>query len=202
MFEYMHLSRMSVLVAVMVCPGFCDEASRLKQPAYTDHSAFGQDIVGLWMMGQSLCEGAESVPVVTSTDSGWGNIMFSRGVRTWVARQHCMEPEKRPDDQFTFAPLTATQAGGLGETIANGMADHLKSRLIASDSSVAQKHMPGPQFLVAYAGQGGRLIDELSSVDQSNDARTPENRRHGGGYYKTSLHDARCDHVQAESSGK
>jgi len=193
---------MAGLVAFLVCPGLCDEASQRKETTSPDHLAFQQDIVGLWMMGQSLCEGAESVPVVTPIDSGWGNIMFHRGVRTWAARQHCMEPEERPDDQFTFAPLTATQYGGLGETIANGMADHLKSRLVASLSGATQKRTQDPQLLVTYAGQGGRLIDELSSVDQSNDARTPENRRHGGGYYKTSLDDARRARVQAESMGK
>lgn len=198
----MQFPRMAGLVALLVCPGLCDEASQRKETTSPDHSAFQQDIVGLWMMGQSLCEGAESVPVVTPTDSGWGNIMFHRGVRTWAARQHCVEPEKRPDAQFTFAPLTATQSGGLGETIANGMADHLKSRLVASLSGTTQKRTQNPQLLVTYAGQGGRLIDELSSVDQSNDARTPENRRHGGGYYKTSLDDARRAYVQAESLGK
>ncbi|MBL9114258.1 MAG: phosphate ABC transporter substrate-binding protein [Verrucomicrobiaceae bacterium] len=70
--------------------------------------------------------------------------------------------------------------GGLGETVANGMADHLSSR------------QQGPaHYLVACAGQGGRQIQELSSADLSVDERTPEAKKHGGGYYKTSLDDAR-----------
>ena len=46
------------------------------------------------------------------------------------------------------------------------------------------------------------LIDELSKVDQSTDPRTPNSRQHGGGYYRTSLDDARRARVQAEAMGK
>jgi hypothetical protein len=144
--------------------------------------AFAADISGLWMMGQSLCDGSESLPVVSTKDSRWGNLMFERGVRTWLAKDNSGTPEKRADDSFRLVPLRATVNGGLGETVANGMADHLKA---ASDAKDA------PQYLVAFAGQGGRQIQELSSADLSVDERTPESRRHGGGYYKTSLDDAR-----------
>jgi hypothetical protein len=194
-----HSFRIAAVVAFLASLGLCDEAQQHTKTPTAVRSTFDKDVVGLWMMGQSLCEGAESLPVVTSTDSGWGNLMFNCGVRTWTARQHCMEPEKRPDDQFTFIPLTATNSSGLGETIANGLADHLRSRLITTDHRSVHQD---PQFLVTYAGQGGRLIDELSIIDQSNDARTPENRQHGGGYYNTSLDDARRAQDQAESMGK
>ncbi|QDU44289.1 hypothetical protein Mal52_27680 [Symmachiella dynata] len=197
-----HIFRITGLLALLSSIGICDEPQQQKQTPTAVRSTLEQDIVGLWMMGQSLCEGAESLPIVTPTDSGWGNLMFQRGVRTWAVRQHCLEPEKRPGDQFRFVPLAATQSGGLGETIANGMADHLKSLLIATPPSGTEKPTQGPHFLVTYAGQGGRLIDELSSVDQSNDARTPKNRQHGGGYYKTSLDDARRARSQAEAMGK
>ncbi|QDT34853.1 phosphate ABC transporter substrate-binding protein [Thalassoglobus polymorphus] len=160
------------------------------------------DIVGLWMMGQSLCEGAESLPVVTPTDQGWGNYRFKRGVRTWMYGDHCQTPEDRSEEQFKFVPLSATKHGGLGETIANGLADHLKSQFTAPKLSKDKSKAASPHFLTAYAGQGGRLIDELSSIDQSTDPRTPESRQHGGGYYKTSLDDARRAKAQAESMGK
>ena len=140
------------------------------------------DLSGIWMMGQSLCDGSESLPVVSSEGSKWGNVMFERGVRTWLAKDNSATPEKRPDASFQLVPLRATVNGGLGETVANGMADHLKA---ASDAKDA------PVYLVACAGQGGRQIQELSSADLSVDERTPESRRHGGGYYKTSLDDAR-----------
>jgi hypothetical protein len=138
------------------------------------------DISGIWMMGQSLCDGSESLPVVSSEGSKWGNVMFERGVRTWLAKDNSATPEKRADDSFQLVPLRATMNGGLGETVANGMADHLSAR----------QKLP-TRYLVACAGQGGRQIQELSSADLSVDGRTPESRRHGGGYYKTSLDDAR-----------
>jgi len=147
-------------------------------------------------MGQSLCEGAESLPIVTPADTGWGNYAFRRGVRTWSYGDHMSDPERRRDEQFALAPLTAAISGGLGETIANGFADHLKATL-----APARKDGP-PHFLVAYAGQGGRQIDELSSTDHATDPRTPEVKKRGGGYYKTSLDDARRAVKQAKIAGE
>ncbi len=161
-----------------------------------------KNIIGLWMMGQSLCDGSESLPLVTPTDAGWGNYRFKRGVRTWVYGDHVAKPELRPDEQFAFVPLTATKNGGLGETIANGLADHLRAASSRSEANTITQQVIAPHFLAAYAGQGGRFIDELSSVDQSTDPLTPTSRQHGGGYYRTSLDDARRARVQAESTGQ
>lgn len=146
-------------------------------------------IVGLWLMGQSLCDGSESLPLVTPKDTGLGNYAFKRGVRTWLPKDHTLTPEQRPDEQFALVPLTAQANGSLGETVANGLADHLSSK------------QPGSRHLVACAGQGGRQIQELSKADLSNDPRTPESRQHGGGYYLTSLDDARRAVQQAKSLG-
>jgi len=154
-----------------------------------------ESIAGIWLMGQSLCDGSESLPVVSADDTGWGNVMFQRGVRTWLPKDHSGSPEKRPAEQFQFVPLKATVNGGLGETVANGLADHFKAALVGT-----KKNGP-PHFLVACAGQGGRQIQELSSADLSTDARTPESRRQGGGYYKTSLDDARRAMEQAKAGG-
>lgn len=156
-------------------------------------------VVGLWLMGQSLCEGSESLPLVTSKDSGHGNYSFQRGVRTWIAGDHNASPEDRPADQFGFVPLTAGVYGGLGETIANGLADHLTATLAKADKRTATLV---PPFLVAYAGQGGRTIEELSKADESTDNRTPPVKKGGGGFYKTSLDDARRATKQARSLGK
>lgn len=153
-----------------------------------DAAAFDSGICGLWLMGQSLAEGAESVPIVTEKSSDPGNLRFQRGVRTWTAQDR--DPAGRPEADFELTPLSATTRGNLGETVANGMADHLRKALAEGMG----KKTPG--FLVAYAGQGGRFIDELSIVDQAADPRTPENRR-GGGYYQTSLDDARRAMTQA-----
>lgn len=150
------------------------------------HAAEKQPIVGIWLMGQSLCDGSESLPLVTPKDTGFGNYAFKRGVRTWLPNE---TPEKRPDEQFALVPLTAQANGGLGETVANGLADHLSSM------------QPASRHLVACAGQGGRQIQELAKADLSNDPRTPESRRHGGGYYLTSLDDARRAMQQAKALG-
>ncbi|MGZ0171216.1 MAG: phosphate ABC transporter substrate-binding protein [Planctomycetales bacterium] len=218
-----HLLPFVAVVALLATHCFSDE----KPNRPSDRVVLKKQIVGLWMMGQSLCDGSESLPLVTPSDSGWGNYMFKRGVRTWVYGDHVAKPEQRPGEQFSFVPLTATKNGGLGETIANGLADHLKSaawpqqiradarkrsvvdleRGVRDDGDLVEKTLTQPQtkpphFLAAYAGQGGRFIDELSWVDQSTDPRTPVTRQHGDGYYQTSLDDARRARLQAEAMGK
>jgi len=154
-------------------------------------------IAGIWLMGQSLCDGSESLPIVSADDSGWGNFAFERGVRTWLPRDNSATPEQRPAEQFQWVPLRAQANGGLGETVANGIADHWKAMLVSMQKDRAAKELP--HFLVACAGQGGRQIQELSSVDLSVDERTPESRQHGGGYYRTSLDDARRAVEQAKA---
>ncbi|MCX6849249.1 MAG: phosphate ABC transporter substrate-binding protein [Verrucomicrobia bacterium] len=156
-------------------------------------------ISGIWMMGQSLCDGSESLPVVTSEDTGWGNLTLHRGVRTWLPKDNSATPELRPAELFKLVPLRAQTNGGLGETVANGMADHWQSARFANDKARAVQS--ASRFLVACAGQGGRQIQELSIADLSTDPRTPESRRHGGGYYRTSLDDARRAMAQAKTMG-
>ncbi|MBL9155665.1 MAG: phosphate ABC transporter substrate-binding protein [Verrucomicrobiales bacterium] len=95
--------------------------------------------------------------------------------------------------------MRAEVNGGLGETVANGLADHLQAAFARKEKR-PDKTTTRP-FLVAFAGQGGRQIQELSPADLSTDPRTPESRRHGGGYYRTSLDDARRAVVVAEKLG-
>lgn len=156
-------------------------------------------ISGIWLMGQSLCDGSESLPVVTESDSSWGNLAFARGVRTWLAMDNSATPELRPSELFKLVPLRAQTNGGLGETVANGMADHWQSAQFGNDKARAARATS--RFLVACAGQGGRQIQELSIADLSTDSRNPESRRHGGGYYRTSLDDARRAMAQAKTMG-
>lgn len=152
---------------------------------------------GLWLMGQSLCEGSESLTLVTTTPSPGGNWMFQRGVRTWSHGPWSAKPEGRPAEDFALVPLQASMNGGTGETIANGLADHLKATLPGAASQPGQ----APHYLVAYAGQGGRSIEELSSANQSADPRSPDTKRHVGGFYATSLDDARRGVAQSKSRG-
>lgn len=174
-------------------------ASLLMPPTNAAEPKAEEVITGIWLMGQSLCDGSESLPVVSGHDTGWGNYAFRRGVRTWLPMDQSATPEKRPTEQFQFVPLRAQANGGLGETVANGLADQLKASLLALKNG-GGKAGP-PHYLVACAGQGGRQIQELSSADLSNDPRTPESRRHGGGYYRTSIDDARRAKEQASALG-
>ncbi len=154
---------------------------------------------GIWMMGQSLGDGSESLPLVTPEDTGWGNYSFLRGVRTWLAGDHGAAPEQRAAEQFAFMPLKAAQNSSLGETVANGLADHLKAALVRRDKMMPRNEPP--HFLVAFAGQGGRQIQELAKADLSTDPRTPKVKAQGGGYYRTSLDDARRAMQEARARG-
>ncbi len=158
------------------------------------------DVAGIWMMGQSLCDGSESLPVVSGADTGWGNLMFACGVRTWLPGANAATPEQRAAQDFDWAPLRAMANGALGETAANGLADHFRAALAGFDKERAAA--VATRFLVACAGQGGRQIQELAPADLSVDERTPESRRHGGGYYRTSLDDARRAMSRAAAEGK
>ncbi|HAW31701.1 MAG TPA: phosphate ABC transporter substrate-binding protein, partial [Planctomycetaceae bacterium] len=71
-----------LFVAIMFFP-ITDCFSAERPQSVSDQTLIQRDIVGLWLMGQSLCEGAESLPIVTHSDGEWGNYMFQRGVRTW-----------------------------------------------------------------------------------------------------------------------
>ncbi len=196
------MKNLSLFVAVATVALLVTHCRSAEQIPRSDRPVLKDQIIGLWMMGQSLCDGTESLPIVTPTDTGRGNYRFKRGIRTWVYGDHAASPQERPDEQFSFVPLTATKYGGLGETIANGLADHLKTGLLGTSHDHVELAKKTPHFLAAYAGQGGRFIDELSKVDQSTDPRTPNSRQHGGGYYRTSLDDARRARVQAEAMGK
>lgn len=154
---------------------------------------------GIWLMGQSLCDGSESLPLVTTADTGWGNLAFERGVRTWLPNDNPATPEKRAAELFKLVPLRAQANGGLGETVANGIADHWQAALLKNDKRQAARS--ASRFLVACAGQGGRQIQELSIADISTDSRTPEAKKGGGGYYRTSLDDARRAMAQAKKAG-
>ncbi len=145
-------------------------------------------------MGQSLGSGDQSLPLVTTSNTGFGNLRFKTGTHTWSNNYFPSEPEKRHDSLFTFEPLTAVQRGGEGETIANGMADHLTSQI----KSTTGKEF---RFLFSYAGQGGRYLRELNKRhDDAKDERAGT-RRSGGGYYKTSIDDVRRAKQQADRLG-
>jgi hypothetical protein len=142
------------------------------------------DIKHIIHMGQSLGAGEESLPIVTDTATGYGNIMFKIGTHTWTKKYHEGKPWLRDSSLFSFIPLTAKERGHEGETIGNGLCDHLKS--------TATRFMnPSSKFLFSYTGQGGRLIRELDKRhDDAKDSRAGS-RKSEGGYYNTILDDVK-----------
>jgi len=147
-------------------------------------------------MGQSLGAGEQSLPVVTGTDPGYGNLMFAMGTHTWSDQYFASQPERRAYRHFSFVPLRAQQRGGEGETIANGMCDHLRIA-ISKRTGISE----APKFLFSYAGQGGRYLRELNK--RHDDAKDPRAgaRRSNGGYYQTSIDDVRRAKYVADSLG-
>lgn len=153
-----------------------------------------ESVIHIIHMGQSLGAGEQSLPIVTDSPTGFRNYKFSLGTHTWSNSYFPDQPELRKPDGFSFVPLTAQRRGGEGETIANGMADHL--------SYTISKRQTFPiHFLFSYSGQGGRLIRELDK--RHDDARDPRAgvRQSKGGYYKTSIDDIIRARKSAESNG-
>jgi hypothetical protein len=149
------------------------------------------DINHIIHIGQSLGAGEHSLPIVTDSSTGFNNFSFKMGIHTWN-RFDGAHPELRDSTYFTFIPLTAHERGHEGETIANGLCDHLKS----TSKSFFDKDF---SFLFSFSGQGGRLLRELDKIhDHSADPRAAE-RQSVGGYYKTIIDDVKRAQSMAKS---
>lgn len=160
------------------------------------HSNFElSDINHIIHMGQSLGAGEQSLPIVTDESTGFGNLKFEIGTHTWSGNYYPDKPELRGFENFSFVPLIAQQRGAEGETIANGMCDHLSH-------TINDHTLENYCFLFSYAGQGGRYLRELDKRhDDAKDSRA-SNRMSGGGYYKTSIDDVRRAKSTADSLKK
>jgi hypothetical protein len=143
-------------------------------------------------MGQSLGGGEQSFPLVTDYNTGFGNLKFSMGTNTWANNYYPDRPGLRAAENFRWVPLTAQKRGGEGETIANGLCDHLSQ----SVQNVNSKNL---HFLFSYAGEGGRYLRELDK--RHDDAKDPRagKRRSPGGHYNTSIDDVKRAKKMADS---
>lgn len=170
-----------VWVILFVIPG-CSHSRQGHIAGWSSKLHSKEQVIHIVHMGQSLGAGEQSLPIVTDSTTGFGNLKFSLGTHTWSNSYFPDHPELRSPDGFTFVPLTAQRRGGEGETIANGMADHLSQ-------TIRKKQYSSTHFLFSYAGQGGRLIRELDK--RHDEARDPRSgvRQSKGGYYKTSIDD-------------
>lgn len=150
------------------------------------------DINHIIHLGQSLAAGEQSLPIVTDSTTGFGNFKFAFGTHTWNNNYYPDQPELRDMKNFSFVPLTAQQRGAEGETIANGICDHLTQ-------TIGNLFHIDARFLFSYSGQGGRYLRELDKRhDDAKDQRAG-NRRSGGGYYKTSIDDVKKAKKVADS---
>lgn len=152
----------------------------------------GADIIHVIVYGQSLGEGAESLPVMSTAQTGHAAFKFVRGVRTWKLDAYKLDPAGRPSGDFALTPLTEAQDGAVGETIATAMAATLKEFICGPNSPVRRDG--APQILVTFAGRGGRFLDELSKVPVQPDG--------DGGYYDTTIDDVRRAKQYAVTQGK
>lgn len=150
------------------------------------------DIIHVIVYGQSLGEGTESLPVMSTAQTGHGAYKFVRGVRTWKLDAYKLDPAGRPAGDFAFTPLFEAQDGAAGETIATAMAATLKEFLCGPNSPVRRDG--APQILVTFAGRGGRFLDELAKVPVKPDG--------DGGYYATTIDDVRRAKQYAVTQGK
>lgn len=147
-------------------------------------------------MGQSLASGEESLPLISTNDSAYNNLMFSMGTQTWPYDGNRPTPSLRDDENFALVPLKATQRLAEGESIASGYADHLMDTL--TRSSVIE---PTGSFIFSFAGQGGRMLRELDKRHDDAADRRAGSDRSGGGYYITSIDDVKRAKEKADSLG-
>lgn len=156
-------------------------------------AALGADIVHIILRGQSLWQGAESVPAISTPALGYGGLMFGGyGVRSWDYLAFPLNPELRPDTKFNLVPLAESDNGGVGETVASGLVAQLKDMIVGHYKT--GNRATGQQFLVTFPDQGGRLLDEIR--------KTPTLPDGIGAYYATAIDDIRRAKTAAAALGK
>lgn len=153
----------------------------------------GADIVHLLLRGQSLEQGAESVPAVSTVALGYGGLMFGGyGVRAWDQTDHPLNPELRTDTKFNLVPLAEVDQSGVGETVASGIVAQLKDMIVGHYK--AGNRNTGQQILVSFSDQGGRFLDEIR--------KTPTTPDGIGAYYATAVDNIRRGKAAAAALGK
>ena len=129
-------------------------------------NSFGFDVLFLPVYGQSLGEGSESLPPLTTSPTGHRGRMFTRGVRTWKLDAYANDPTARPASEFVVVDLKEAQDGGTGETISSAMVATLRDQLVGPNSGASRNS--GPEIIVSFAGRGGRRLDRKSTRQNSS----------------------------------
>ena len=118
------------------------------------------DLLHVLLKGQSLAAANEAYPLLSSADTRWGNLKFTRGISTWRAADNPTAPASRSAAGFALIPMV----GDLAENSANGHADHLKAALTSKYAMLAQDGF-SPRILETYADTGSRRLTALSNED-------------------------------------
>lgn len=103
-------------------------------------------------MGQSLGSGDDAFPLVTTSDTGFGNFQFARGVHTWREQDtaYGQSPQLRPDSDFALVPIIAGErATSTGETMASGLVDTFKASINPAIDT---------RFLFSFSGVGSKRL--------------------------------------------
>ncbi|MBL4835729.1 MAG: hypothetical protein JKY26_17400 [Pseudomonas sp.] len=154
-----------------------------------------QDILHIPLLGQSNMAADDSKPALSTSATGWGSYMFSRGVATWSSSDNPTAPEDRTDTGFSLVDLTA----GSVETRANALADAFKARVVGASRFSAVKPGDGPRPLVSFSGLGGRKLTELGPEDDGASGRV--GARTPGGHWPTMLDDIARGKAAAAAQG-
>jgi len=149
------------------------------------------DVLHITLYGQSLGEGSESLPPLTTSPTGHRGRMFIRSVRTWKLDAYALTPLARPASEFEVVDLHEAQDGAVGETAASAIVAALRDQLVGPNSGVSRDS--GPEILISFAGRGGRRLYELDKAHQNDPT---------GLYYDTMIDDIRRAKAYAVANGK
>ena len=160
------------------------------EPASVDLANDYPDIMHIVLHGQSLGEGDHALPIITSSDTGYGNYKFARGVQTWITTDNAITPQNRSAADFDFVPLTgiprADISMSVGETTLPALCDSLKNGILGKTTKNISSSKP--HILGTYGGRGSTSLVELSSEDTGRtDVR--DTSAAPGGFWLTMLDD-------------
>lgn len=151
-------------------------------------------LIHILMNGQSNAAADDAKPPLSTAATGWGSLMFSRGITTWSSIDHPTTPASRVG--FALVPMVASGV----ETRANGLADAYKARLTGASRFSPPSSPTAPDVLVSFAGLGGRKLTELGPEDDGASGRVGS--RPPGGHWPTLMDDIVRGKAAAAAAGR
>ena len=164
-------------------------------PGFVPGQGGARELNHIVLMGQSNAEGADAKPALSTAPTGWGALMFARGIATWKSTDNPTTPESRAASGFNLVEMVAQTY----ETRANAMADAYKARLTNASRFSPTTPEEGLQILTSFSGLGGRKLTELGPEDDGASGRV--GARVPGGHWPTMLDDIRRAKATAAAAG-